>query len=147
MLDSCSASPSLWRSIHLTADAMSNGRAGVRAIATATHPDGAQRLRSVLERRAAAALRAHGLPPGEWNVALHDAQGLIREVDLLYRDVGLVVEFDGLRFHTRHDRARLDRSTDRRLQLLGIRVLRFVWQDVVHDPSGMATEVARAHAA
>jgi very-short-patch-repair endonuclease len=147
MLDSCSASPSLWRAIHATADALSNGRPGVRAIATATHPDGAQRLRSSLERRAAAALRARGLPPGEWNVTLYDAQGPIREVDLLYRESNLVVEIDGLRYHTQRDRARMDRATDRRLHLIGISVLRFVWRDVVHNPSGMATEVERAYAA
>jgi hypothetical protein len=146
MLDSCSASPSLWQAIHATANALSNGRPGVRAIATATHPDGAQRLRSGLERRAAAALRAHGLPPGEWNVTVHDAKGPIREVDLFYRESNLVVEFDGLRYHTRRDRARWDRTTDRRLQLIGIRVLRFVWRDVVHNPAGMATDVARAYA-
>lgn len=144
MLDSSNPTPGLWRAIHATADEMSNGRAGVRAIALATHPDGAQRLRSVLERKAAAALRARGISHGEWNVTLSDARGVVREVDLYFRSAGVVVEVDGLRFHAPPGQARRDRATDRRLQQLGLRVLRFVWLDVVSDPSGFAGEIADA---
>lgn len=144
MLDSCSASDAVWREIHRTAEQLSNGRAGVRAIASVTAPDGAQRFRSTLERRAADTLAAHGLPPGEWNVTVSDGDGPIREVDLLYRDQGLVVELDGLRFHMRRAQARRDRSTDRRLLLLGIRVLRFSPEDVIRRPAAMARDVKDA---
>lgn len=144
MLDSCSASPSLWRAIYSTADEMSNGRAGVRAIAEATHPDGADRLRSALERHASRALRESGLPAGEWNVVIHDGRGPVREVDLCFREQRVIIEFDGLRYHEQHARSRRDRATDRRLQLAGWTVLRFTWRDVTERPAAMVREIAQA---
>lgn len=144
MLDSISASPALWSTIHTTAEQLSNGRAGVRAIADVTAPDGAGRFRSVLERRAADALEAWGVQGGEWNVVIEDARGRVREVDLCFRAARLIVEFDGLRYHNRMDARQRDRATDRRLTLAGWRVIRFTWQDVVHRPRAMAREVSRA---
>ena len=84
----------------------------------------------MLERRARQALRAYGVPNGEWNVKLADARGPIREVDLLYRSHRLAIEYDSLRIHREPDAMRRDRATDRRLQIIGYRVLRFSWQDV-----------------
>jgi very-short-patch-repair endonuclease len=144
MLDSVSASAAVWRTIHTTAQELSNGRAGVRAIADVTAPDGARRFRSVLERRAAGALRQHGMPEGEWNVVMHDAQGRIREADLRFRSAKLVVEFDGLHFHQRPNQAQRDRAADRRLALAGWRVLRFTWQDVVFRTSTLVREISAA---
>lgn len=144
LLDSCSASPSMWRAIHSTADALSNGRAGVRAIAEATHPDGADRLRSVLERFAAEALRVAGMPPGEWNVAISDRRGWVREVDLCFRQQCLIVEFDGLRHHEQRATAQRDRATDRRLQLAGWTIMRFTWRDVTERPTAMVAEIREA---
>ncbi len=144
LLDSCNASGTLWRAIHLTAIELSNGRAGVRAIADATAPDGPARMRSALERHAAEALHSRGVPSGEWNVVVHDARGRVREVDLCYRAHKLIIEFDGLRFHNRRATFRRDRATDRRLQLGGWRILRFTWQDVVYRPAAMAHEIMRA---
>lgn len=144
MLDSLSASPAMWRDIHATAQGLSNGRSGVRAIADVTAPDGASRFRSTLERRAAEALRRKDLTQGEWNVVIHDGRGRVREVDLCFRSAKLIVEFDGLRFHQRPGQAQRDRDTDRRLALAGWRVLRFTWQDVVHRPDAMAAEILTA---
>ena len=144
MLDSASASASIWNAIHTTAELLSNGRAGVRAIADVTAPDGASRFRSVLERRAADALEAYGVPTGEWNVVIEDARGRVREVDLCFRAARLIVEFDRLRYHSRIDARQRDRATDRRLTLAGWRVIRFTWQDVVHRPEAMAREISMA---
>lgn len=144
VLDSSSASPGMWRKIHATAARMSNGRAGVRAIATATAPGGADRLRSTFERRARDALQAHGVPQGKWNTTISDARGVIREVDLCYPEARLAIEIDGLRFHSHRDAARRDRQTDRRLALAGWTVLRFTWQDVVYRPAILATEICAA---
>lgn len=144
MLDSVSATASTWSAIHATAVRLSNGRAGVRAIAEVTAPDGASRMRSVLERRAADALEAHAVPAGEWNVVVSDARGRIREVDLRFPDARLIVELDGLRYHSRVDARRRDRATDRRLTLAGWRVMRFTWQDVVHHAEAMARDVLTA---
>jgi hypothetical protein len=144
MLDSCSASPTVWRTIHLTAEELSNGRAGVRAIADATAPDGADRMRSMLERITRETLRARGVPDGEWNVTIFDARGPIREVDLCYRVARVIVELDGLRFHRGPSALQRDRATDRRLQIERWRILRFTWNDVVHRPTPMVDEIMLA---
>jgi hypothetical protein len=144
MLDSVHADATMWAAIHTAATLLSNGRAGVRALAAATAPDGAQRLRSTLERLAREALGAYDVPAGEWNVVVRDGDGRVREVDLCFHEAKLIVEIDGLRYHDRADRAARDRRSDRRLQLAGWRVLRFTWRDVVHDPAGMARQVMRA---
>jgi very-short-patch-repair endonuclease len=144
MLDSVNASNALWRAIHAVADALSNGRAGVRAIADVTAPDGADRFRSMLERRAADMLRSHHVPDGEWNTVIRDQRGRIREVDLCFPGARLIVEFDGLRHHRGVGQAQRDRATDRRLALAGWRVLRFTWQDVVHRPTSVAEQIVLA---
>lgn len=144
MLDSWSPSARQWRAIHRVCAQLSNGRAGVRALAAVTGPDGDKRFRSTLERRAREALRAHGVPDGQWNVRIGDDEGTIREVDVYYANAKLVIEIDGLAVHMRRDIARRDRSTDRRLQLAGRRVLRFPWEDIVFRPDAFATQVKRA---
>lgn len=131
ILDSSSPSAAMYRRINATARRMSNGRPGVRAVADATEPGAADRFRSMLERRAREALRMHGVPNGEWNVVIADARGPIREVDLVYRHQRLAIEFDGLRVHREPNAMQRDRATDRRMQVVGWRVLRFTWQDVV----------------
>ena len=144
MLDSISASAAMWRAVHDMADALSNGRAGVRAIADATAPDGADRFRSMLERRAAEVLSTHSVPAGTWNIPIYDQRGRVREVDLCFPTAKLIVEFDGLRHHRMKSQAQRDRATDRRLALAGWRVLRFTWWDVVHRPAHVAAEVLAA---
>lgn len=143
MLDSCSASKSTWHQIHRVTLQLSNGRAGIRAIADATAPDGANRFRSFLERLAWEALRASGLPDGRWNVPISDSSGFVREVDLVFADARLIVEFDGLRFHNSHTAVQRDRATDRRLQAAGWIVLRFTWDDVASRPTMVAEDILR----
>jgi hypothetical protein len=141
VLDSCSASARIWPEIHRTADRLSNGRAGVRAIADATAPDGAERMRSTLERHARDALKTYGVPEGQWNRTIYDNHGRIREVDLCYPEARLIVELDGLSFHRGPSAAQRDRETDRRLLLARWRVLRFTWSDVMERPHFFAAQV------
>jgi predicted transcriptional regulator of viral defense system len=141
VLDSCSAPTRTWQEIHRTAERLSNGRAGVRAIADATAPDGAERMRSTLERRARDALKTYGVPDGQWNRTIRDEQGRIREVDLCYPEARLIIELDGLTHHRGPMAAQRDRETDRRLLLAGWRVLRFTWIDVMERPYFFASQV------
>jgi predicted transcriptional regulator of viral defense system len=141
VLDSCSPSTRTWQEIHRTAERLSNGRAGVRTIASATAPDGAQRMRSMLERHARDALRACGIPDGVWNYTITDEHGPIREVDLCYVDAKLVVELDGLAIHRSSATAQRDRATDRRLTLAGWHVLRFTWEDVMDRRDSFVAQI------
>lgn len=80
----------------------------------------------------------------EWQVPMADEQGYIRRVDGLLRRANLVVEWDGAEFHHRDDQRRLDDEGDRRLQALGLAVVRFGWADVTASP-GDVRAVVRSH--
>jgi hypothetical protein len=101
------------------------GRRGLKTLKEAlllTRPEDIL-TRSELERRA---LRLVGRPAPEMNVRLHGY-----EVDMLWRDAGLVVELDGSAYH---DPERDTRKTNN-LMARGWTVLRFTWRQVVNDPT------------
>jgi very-short-patch-repair endonuclease len=101
------------------------GRRGLKTLKEAllrTRPEDVL-TRSELERRA---LRLVGRPAPAMNVRLHGY-----EVDMLWRDAGLVVELDGSAYH---DPERDTRKTNN-LMARGWTVLRFTWRQVVNDPT------------
>lgn len=72
-----------------------------------------------------------------FNVQLTGPGGHTLVVDALHEASGLVVELDGRRHHG-DDRFQADRTRDQLLAVLGYRVLRFTWDDVVHRPERVA---------
>ena len=62
-------------------------------------------------------------------------------VDFCFEGARLVVEVDGARWHT--DPAR-DQSRDNLLAMLGWRVLRYTWADVVHSPEAVLADIRTA---
>jgi very-short-patch-repair endonuclease len=66
-------------------------------------------------------------------------RGRRRRGGLVYRDEHLIVETDGRDPHTIHKAFGADRRRDARLMLLGWRVVRFTWQQVVGEPAYVAT--------
>jgi hypothetical protein len=82
------------------------------------------------------------IPGIDWQVPLSDERGYIRRVDGLHRSAGLVLEWDGAEFHDRAHQRRLDESGDRRLEALGLRVVRYRWPDVTQRPGHVRSEVA-----
>ena len=62
-------------------------------------------------------------------------------VDFCFEDAGLVVEVDGAKWHQDVGR---DRARDNALAVLGWRVLRFAWVEVVHEPAGVLAQVVEA---
>lgn len=82
-------------------------------------------------------------------VALEDA-GLAVEEQVLIEGVGwvdllvegrVVVEIDGLAYHSDGYQFRLDRHRDARLTALGYRVVRFTWADAVRRPDYVVAAV------
>lgn len=130
--------------LHERARALRKGRAGAELIVRLTAPDGKAEFRSWLERHSAGVFRTGGLPEPEWNAVLRDERGRIGEIDVVWRVARLVVELDGLRFHSTPAQRRRDARRDRRLTLAGWTVLRYTWLDVVERPDEVVTEVARA---
>lgn len=99
--------------------------------------DVADGTRSTLERHYLHGVeRAHGLPAGDRQVPQPGS-----EVDVWYRDHGLLVELDGLRGHDGKGRFR-DLRRDNRSTGRGLATLRYGYPDVVGSPCRVAHQVA-----
>ena len=64
------------------------------------------------------------------------------EADFVWDAERLVVEVDGRDIHTTRRAFDGDRRRDQRLTLLGYRVVRFSWRQVMHEPRYVATTLA-----
>jgi hypothetical protein len=80
-------------------------------------------------------LRLHGLPDPVSQLAVVDADGRSRRLDLAYPDRLLDVEADGDRWHLNPGDRTADRARDAALAALGWRVLRFGTADVHVHPA------------
>jgi len=116
------------------------GRRGAKLLreVLAEHLVGSTLARNDLEEAFLAIARAAGLPPDAVNVWISFPDGGGAEADFLYRDQRLVVEVDGRDVHTTRRAFKADRRRDQRLMLLGWRVVRFTWQQVMFEPAYVA---------
>ena len=130
------------RWVYRRASALQSGRIGVLDLVRATAPGAEAEFRSWLERQASRAFARFAVPPPRWNVRVDDAVGKIGIVDCLW-PTGLVVEIEGLRFHTSPQQRRRDAARFNRLVRRGP-VLRYTWQDVVERPEIMCREIREA---
>lgn len=92
--------------------------------------------RSELEERFLAFFDEYGLPRPETNQTV---AGL--EVDCLWRDAGLIVELDGLAYHSTKDAFERDRERDRVLQANGWRVIRITWRQLHLHPAAVRRDL------
>lgn len=86
-------------------------------------------LRSELEERALALIRAAALPEPLGNSLV---AGL--EVDFVWSAPRVVPEVDGLAFHRSDTSFHRDRARDRILAAAGYQVLRFTWHQLTTSP-------------
>lgn len=98
---------------------------------------------SELESRVFRLLRDVGypLPQRQVSVYLGDRRG---RVDFFYPEANLVIEVDGRRWHAGRRLEIRDRRRDHSLVLGSKRVLRFTWEDVVHEPEYFLEVVGKA---
>lgn len=97
-----------------------------------------QGIESALEWRFhVSVLGPHGLPIPERQVRTEAGR-----VDGLYRAAGIVVELDGLRFHTNPGRDTM--RDNENLIASALRTLRYVWWNVVRDACAVAAQLDRA---
>jgi very-short-patch-repair endonuclease len=117
------------------------GRDAVARVLVLADPD----CGSVLESLLRVLLHQRGLRPARSQLLVRSRSGaLVGRVDFAWPDVGLVVEADGFAFHADRRRYREDRRRANALVLAGWRVLRFSWEDVVHDPDAVVACVRAA---
>ncbi|MGH2952728.1 MAG: DUF559 domain-containing protein [Solirubrobacterales bacterium] len=95
------------------------------------------RTRSRAERTLLKLLRASPLPAPETN-----AQVDPYEIDLLWRDHRLAVEFDSWSFHSRRPKFERDRVRDADLQAQGFRVIRVTWRQLTREPEAVVARIA-----
>jgi very-short-patch-repair endonuclease len=120
--------------------ARSPGRKGHKRLRTALHtaaPD-LDRTRSELEIRMRRLIETAGLPPPELNVEIAGY-----EVDMLWRDRGLVVELDGFAYHNGPQAFEADRRRTADLQSAGLDVRRFTWHQVTTDAEWVRKRLAQ----
>ena len=100
---------------------------------------------SVLESVCRVLFVLAGLPAPQTQHSVRGADGrLLGRVDFAWPEHRLVVETDGFAFHADRLSYRADRRRTNALVVAGWRVLRFSWEDVVHDPSHVVAVVRKA---
>jgi hypothetical protein len=111
--------------------ARARGRRGARGLRRAIAAYEPSTQKSELERRFKTLLKtAPDIAVPAFNAAV-EGERATHEVDALWAEHGLAVQLDGFEFHrTRRDRER-DADSDADLELAGLRVMRFTWDDVV----------------
>lgn len=93
--------------------------------------------RSKGERRLLRVCEDHGLPAPQTSVSVGGY-----ELDLLWPEAGLAVEFDGRAFHHTVKAYYEDRRRDRRLLVTeGIQVIRVTWPDLEPDPGALVADL------
>jgi very-short-patch-repair endonuclease len=84
-------------------------------------------------------LRDAGLPQPLTNTKV---EGF--EVDFLWPDQKLIVEFDGFQFHGHRAAFERDRRRDQRQIAAGYRVIRITWRQLAEEPLTVVATIARA---
>jgi very-short-patch-repair endonuclease len=111
---------------------------GTAALRKATQADTGF-TRSEAERQALKLIRRAGLPTPECNAKVHGY-----EVDLLWRDLRLIVEIDGYAFHSMRSSFEQDRRRDQQLTANGYRVIRITWRQLIDEPEAVLVTLTRA---
>lgn len=104
------------------------GQRGVRVLRDLLDRDTFVLTGSELERRFLPIARRAGLPRPETGVRIN---GFV--VDFLWRDLGLIVETDGLRYHRTELQQARDRRRDQAHAEAGFTTLRFTYTQVVRE--------------
>jgi len=103
--------------------------------------DGAQ---TALESISRFNLMEQGLAEPRLQVAFHDASGLIGYADMVWDDLRVIGEADGLgKYQSRSDLIAEKRREDR-LRALGWIVVRWTWEEVFRNPRAVAERIRRA---
>jgi very-short-patch-repair endonuclease len=128
------------------ADVRERGRNGVAALGRLLEKraDLLATPHSVLERRFLRVLEEHNLPRPECQVPVRRPDGRMAYLDSGYPDLRLFFELDGNVAHATPAQRSADNVRANALGLRDIRIVRFTYEQVVHQPEMVATTV-RAH--
>lgn len=99
---------------------------------------------SVLESLCRVLMHERGLPAPITQLNVRHLGRWVGRVDFAWPEQRLIVEADGFAFHSTRDQYRKDRRRLNALQAAGWTVLRFSWEDVLHDPDYLVASVSSA---
>ena len=137
--------PGLRNEVHKRALRLRRGRKAVDRLVSLTAPGAEAAFRSWLERHTGGLFDAARIPRASWNLEVRDAAGAAIGIgDAVWAEQRVVVEVDGLRFHSSPQQRRRDNRKDRRLGAEGWLVLRYTWLDVMERPDEVVAEVRQA---
>ena len=125
------------------ADVRERGRNGVAAIGRilTRRAELAGIPHSVLERRMLNLLERHGIALPACQVPVRRADGKVAHLDFAYRDIGLGIEVDGNLAHATPRQRASDNARANSLALRDIQLLRFTYEEVLHEPEMVAATV------
>ena len=129
------------------AERRANRRGMPLLVSLLTGPTRPAFTRSQAERMLVELIRTAKLPLPESNVPVGDPAQMRYEAGLLWREHGLIVEFDGIEFHGDERSFQADRARDAYLLTVGYRVMRITWEQLVDEPEVVIARVAGALAA
>lgn len=95
------------------------------------------------ERKLAAILRRAGIRGWQANVRLK-LRRMTVVVDFLFPELGLVLEVDGYRYHSKRDQFEHDRPRQNALFNAGYKVLRFTYRQIVDGPDAVLVDIMDA---
>jgi hypothetical protein len=117
------------------------GTTRVRSVVALVDPSSG----SVLESVCRVLFHLAGLPAPVTQLTVRGPDGaVLGRVDFAWPEHRLVVETDGYAFHADRSSYRTDRRRTNAFVLAGWRVLRFSWEDVLHDPEHVVATVRAA---
>lgn len=125
------------------AEALSNGRHGVRTLYEATRPGADGEFWSRLERTFGGGIRVTNLQMPEFNVPLR-YRGRRIVVDALWRREALVAELRGLQFHSTPEHRLRDDERQNIATQMQLRCLVFGWRQVMEAFDEVADQIGRA---
>lgn len=94
-----------------------------------------------LESLSRVRLMAHGVPEPALQTPLHDRQGLIGYVDMLWDDLGVVGEADGALKYGHREVLLQEKAREDRIRALGYVVVRWTWDEILRDPQWVAARI------
>jgi len=131
---------------HVHGDVRERGRNGVAAIGRILErrAELAGIPQSVLERRFLRLLESHRIKLPACQVPVRRPDGRMAYLDFAYRDLGLGIELDGNTAHATPAQRAADNVRANGIELRDIRIIRFTYEQVVHEPEMVAATV-RSH--
>ena len=99
---------------------------------------------TVLENKFLNVLRKGGIEEPETQVSVESDKETKWRLDFAYSGHKVLIEVDGRRYHAARRSQRNDMRRDNVMNVRGWTVLRFTWEDVVHDPQYVLDLVRQA---